>query len=159
MVEKKNSIANSSYLKYIHEHVQALNGSKVFAGIMIITLNIVSRFVNIKLSKTMESYLKYTFSKYLLVFTIVWIGTRDIYIALIVMFVFSIISDYLLDEESKFCVLPEAFKDHHLTILEENEKMENVTLEQFDNAKKTIERFDIQNKLKKGNSEFESYKI
>ena len=49
--------------------------------------------------------------------------------------------------------------EQHITVLEENEKLENVTLEQFDNAKKTIERFDIQNKLKKGNSEFESYKI
>jgi len=156
MLNKKNI---NSIVEYVNQQVQLLNNSKIFAGLMIITLNVVSKFVNIKLSKTMESYLKYTFSKYLLVFTIVWIGTRDIYIALIVMFVFSIISDYLLDEESKFCVLPEAFKDHHLTILEENEKLENVTLEQFDNAKKTIERFDIQNKLKKGNSEFESYKI
>ena len=106
----------------------------------------------------MESYFKYTFSKYLLVFTIVWIGTRDIYIALIVMLVFSIISDCLLDEESRFCILPEAFKDRHLTMLEENEKLENVTQEQFENAKKTIERYDVQNKLK-GNTEFESYKI
>ena len=106
--------------------MQALNGSKVFAGIMIITLNIVSRFVNIKLSKTMESYLKYTFSKYVLVFTIAWMGTRDIYIALFIMSCFIIVSDFLFDEESMFCVLPEEFKDHHLTILEENENMENV---------------------------------
>lgn len=155
MVEKKNSIANSSYLKYIHEHVQALNGSKVFAGIMIITLNIVSRFVNIKLSKTMESYLKYTFSKYVLVFTIAWMGTRDIYIALFIMGCFIIISDFLFDEESMFCVLPEEFKDHHLTILEENENMENVTDEEITKAKKVIEKAKQQNK----DNELESFKI
>ena len=155
MVEKKNSIANSSYLKYIHEHVQALNGSKVFAGIMIITLNIVSRFVNIKLSKTMESYLKYTFSKYVLVFTIAWMGTRDIYIALFIMGCFIIVSDFLFDEESMFCVLPEEFKDHHLTILEENENMENVTDEEITKAKKVIEKAKQQNK----DNELESCKI
>tara|TARA_B110000285_G_scaffold177460_1_gene199332 strand:+ start:5085 stop:5552 length:468 start_codon:yes stop_codon:yes gene_type:complete len=155
MVEKKNSIANSSYLKYIHEHVQALNGSKVFAGIMIITLNIVSRFVNIKLSKTMESYLKYTFSKYVLVFTIAWMGTRDIYIALFIMSCFVIISDFLFDEESMFCILPEEFKDHHLTILEENENMENVTDEEITKAKKVIEKAKQQNK----DNELESFKI
>lgn len=155
MVEKKNSIANSSYLKYIHEHVQALNGSKVFAGIMIITLNIVSRFVNIKLSKTMESYLKYTFSKYVLVFTIAWMGTRDIYIALFIMGCFIIVSDFLFDEESMFCVLPEEFKDHHLTILEENENMENVTDEEITKAKKVIEKAKQQNK----DNELESFKI
>ena len=155
MVEKKNSIANSSYLKYIHEHVQALNGSKVFAGIMIITLNIVSRFVNIKLSKTMESYLKYTFSKYVLVFTIAWMGTRDIYIALFIMSCFIIVSDFLFDEESMFCVLPEEFKDHHLTILEEKENMENVTDEEITKAKKVIEKAKQQNK----DNELESFKI
>ena len=155
MVDKKNSIANSSYLKYIHEHVQALNGSKVFAGIMIITLNIVSRFVNIKLSKTMESYLKYTFSKYVLVFTIAWMGTRDIYIALFIMGCFIIVSDFLFDEESMFCILPEEFKDHHLTILEENENMENVTDEEITKAKKVIEKAKEQKK----DDELESYKI
>lgn len=155
MLNKKTT---NSIFEYVNKQVQILNNSKIFAGLMIITLNVVSKFVNIKLSKTMESYFKYTFSKYLLVFTIVWIGTRDIYIALIVMLVFSIISDCLLDEESRFCILPEAFKDHHLTMLEENEKLENVTQEQFENAKKTIERYDVQNKLK-GNTEFESYKI
>ena len=155
MVEKKNSITNSSYLKYIHEHVQALNGSKIFAGVMIITLNIVSRFVNIKLSKTMESYLKYTFSKYVLVFTIAWMGTRDIYIALFIMSCFIIVSDFLFDEESMFCVLPEEFKDHHLTILEENENMENVTDEEITKAKKVLEKAKQQNK----DNELESFKI
>jgi len=155
MVGKKNSITNSSYLKYIHEHVQALNSSKIFAGIMIITLNIVSRFVNIKLSKTMESYLKYTFSKYVLVFTIAWMGTRDIYIALFIMGCFIIVSDFLFDEESMFCVLPEEFKDHHLTILEENENMENVTDEEITKAKKVLEKAKQQNK----DNELESFKI
>ena len=155
MVGKKNSITNSSYLKYIHEHVQALNSSKIFAGIMIITLNIVSRFVNIKLSKTMESYLKYTFSKYVLVFTIAWMGTRDIYIALFIMGCFIIVSDFLFDEESMFCILPEEFKDHHLTILEENENMENVTDEEITKAKKVLEKAKQQNK----DNELESFKI
>ena len=135
--------------------MQALNSSKIFAGIMIITLNIVSRFVNIKLSKTMESYLKYTFSKYVLVFTIAWMGTRDIYIALFIMGCFIIVSDFLFDEESMFCVLPEEFKDHHLTILEENENMENVTDEEITKAKKVIEKAKQQNK----DNELESFKI
>ena len=155
MVEKHKSNANLSFFKYIHEHIQTLNSSKIFAGIMIITLNIVSRFVNIKLSKTMESYLKYTFSKYVLVFTIAWMGTRDIYIALFIMGCFIIISDFLFDEESMFCILPEEFKDHHLTILEENENMENVSDEEITKAKKVIEKAKEQKK----DDELESYKI
>ena len=155
MVEKNKNQSGMSMFRYVNEQIQALNNSKVFAGIMIITLNIVSRFVNIKLSKTMESYLKYTFSKYVLVFTIAWMGTRDIYIALFIMSCFVIISDFLFDEESMFCILPEEFKDHHLTILEENENMENVTDEEITKAKKAIEKAKQQNK----DNELESFKI
>ena len=53
-----------TWLTIINDQVQVLNNSKIFAGIMIIILNIASRFVNIKLSKSMESYLKHTFSIY-----------------------------------------------------------------------------------------------
>jgi hypothetical protein len=153
MVDKKSK--SNSLLSYFHEHIQTINNSKIFAGIMIITLNIVSKFVNIKLSKTMESYLKYTFSKYVLVFTIAWMGTRDIYIAFFIMFCFILIGDYLLDEESYFCILPEEFKDHHLTMLEENENMEIITDEEITKAKKVLEKAKEQKK----DVEFESFKI
>jgi len=155
MVEKNKNQGGVSIFRYVHEQIQALNSSKIFAGIMIITLNIVSRFVNIKLSKTMEAYLKYTFSKYVLVFTVAWMGTRDIYIALFIMAVFAVVSDFLFDEESMFCILPEEFKDHHLNLLEENENMEKITDEEIAKAKKVLEKAKEQKK----DTEFESYKI
>jgi hypothetical protein len=157
MVEKNKNQSGISIFRYVHEQIQALNNSKVFAGIMIITLNIVSRFVNIKLSKTMESYLKYTFSKYVLVFTIAWMGTRDIYIALFIMTCFAIVSDLLFNEESIFCILPDEFKDRHLSILEEQENMANVTDEEIAKAKKVLEKAKEQMKTK--DIELESYKI
>lgn len=157
MVEKSKNQASISMFGYVHEQIQALNSSKVFAGIMIITLNIVSRFVNIKLSKTMESYLKYTFSKYVLVFTVAWIGTRDIYIAFTVMAGFAVVSDLLFDEESMFCILPDEFKEHYLSILEENEAMTNPSAEDIEKAKKVLEKAKEQMKTK--DIELESYKI
>ena len=45
-------------LTYLHENIKRINDSKIFAGIMIITLNIVSRFVTINLSKSMEGLFK-----------------------------------------------------------------------------------------------------
>ena len=41
------------FMKKINDNVTMLNGSKIFAGIMIIVLQISSRFVTIRLSKTM----------------------------------------------------------------------------------------------------------
>lgn len=136
----------SDILDYLHENIRRVNDSKIFAGLMIITLNIVSRFVTIKLSKSMESYLKYTFSKYVLVFTIAWMGTRDIYVASTIMMIYIIIMDYLLNDDSIFCILPEEFKNYHTELLENDGENEDVSEEDIKKAEKLIERAKKQDK-------------
>ena len=136
----------SDILDYLHEHIKRVNDSKIFAGLMIITLNIVSRFVTIKLSKSMESYLKYTFSKYVLVFTIAWMGTRDIYVATTIMLIYIVIMDYLLDDDSMFCILPEEFKNYHTELLENDGENEDVSDEDSKKAEKILERAKKQDK-------------
>ena len=126
--------------KVVHNHVQTINNSKIFAGLMIIILNIASRFVNLKLSKNVELYLKHTFSKQILVFAIAWMGTRDIYVALLVTIGFIIIVDYLCNEDSSFCCLPEAFTEYHL------ELDSNVTDADIQKANEVLQRAKEQNK-------------
>jgi hypothetical protein len=120
--------------------VTTMNSSKIFAGIMILLLNITSKFVTIKLGKTMESYLKFTFSKQLLLFAMAWMGTRDIYTALIISIIFILLSDYLFHEDSPYCCLPESFKNYHLTLLENNE----VTEDEIKKAKEVLEKAEKQ---------------
>jgi hypothetical protein len=115
---KKNSDGIREMFSYLNNHVMTINNSKLFAGLMIIILNISSKFVTIRLSKTMESYLKHTFSRNILVYAIAWMGTRDIYVAFVVMLGFIILMDYLLNEDSRFCVLPTHFTDYHISLLD-----------------------------------------
>jgi len=143
MSNKKSAL--TQIFSYLHNNVQTLNNSKMFAGLMIITLNIVSKFVNIKLSKTMESYLKFTFSKQILVFTIAWMGTRDIYIAFTITCLFIIVSEYLLHEDSAFFVLPNEFKEKHIEMLENETKKEDITEEDIRHAKAVLEKAKKQN--------------
>jgi hypothetical protein len=103
-------------LDYLHNHIMAMNQSKIFAGIMIVVLNIASKFMTFRMSKTMEAYLRYSFSRDVLVFAITWMGTRDIYTALALTAVFVILVDFLFNEESSLCILPESFIDHHASI-------------------------------------------
>jgi hypothetical protein len=103
-------------LESIHSHINALNASKIFAGFMIIVLNIASRFVTIKLSKTMESYLRHTFSRQALIFAIAWMGTRDIYIAFSITLLFSIVFDVLLNEDSQYCILSSDITEYYTNL-------------------------------------------
>ena len=120
----------------IHQRIKLLNNSKIFAGLIVIILNIAGKFVNIKLSKTMESYLKHTFSRNILVFCIAWMGSRDIYSALFMTTILIILIDFVFNEESNYCMLPETFKTYHMTILEENIP----TADEIQNAENVLKR-------------------
>jgi hypothetical protein len=141
MVKNTSSNIVSNMFNYLHNNIKVMNDSKLFAGLMIITLNIASKFVTIKLSKTMESYLKYTFSRDILVFAITWMGTRDIYIALFITLVFKLCMDFLLNEDSMFCVLPEQFTDYHISLATNNEI---VSPDEIKKAREVLERAEKQ---------------
>jgi len=94
-----------------------------FAGIMMLTLNIGSRYVQLNLSPSAESYLKYAITKEFLVFTIAWMGTRNIYVALTLTAAFVILADYGLNDKSNFCILPEKFKKLQDSIDTNNDKI------------------------------------
>ena len=96
--------------EYIHNHILFLNNSKFFAGIVMILLNIGSKFITIQFSKSTEEYLKMNVTKQILVFSMAWMGTRDIYTALVLTAVFTILSDHLFNEESPYCIVPEKYK-------------------------------------------------
>jgi len=94
-----------------------------FAGIMMLTLNIGSRYVQLNLSPSAESYLKYAITKEFLIFTIAWMGTRNIYVALTLTAAFVILADYGLNDKSNFCILPEKFKKLQDSIDTNNDKI------------------------------------
>ena len=95
---------------YINHHIMYLNNSKFFAGVIMILLNIGSKFITIQFSKSAEEYMKWSISKQLLVFAMAWMGTRDIYAALGLTAVFTILSEYLFNEESSLCIVPQKYR-------------------------------------------------
>lgn len=100
-------------ISYINDHIMYLNNSKFFAGVAMILLNIGARFIQIKFSKSAEEYMKYSLSKQLLVFSVAWMGTRDIYAALGLTAVFVVLADYLFNEECSFCIVPHQYRILH----------------------------------------------
>ena len=142
--EKTTNIYNSlkDLYSYLNDNLTTINNSKMFAGLMIIILNVSSKFVDIKLSKTMESYLKHTFSRDILVFAIAWMGTREIIIAFFITIIFKIFFDYLLNEKSLWCCLPTNFTEYHISLLENTDKVSEMDIKK---AKEVLEKARIQN--------------
>lgn len=93
-------------LQYIHNALLSLNNNRFFAGIVMLILNIFSKYVTVQLSKTQEQFLQNTIARQVLIFAISWMGTRDIYISITLTASFFILTRYLFNEESSLCIIP-----------------------------------------------------
>lgn len=105
-----------SWYNAVHTYTKPINESKFFAGVIIIIINLSAKLVDVRLSKPMESYFKNTFSRQLFVFAIAWMPTRDVFVAFVVSTLVIFCVDYLMNDESALCVLPERFTSYHRDI-------------------------------------------
>ena len=133
----------------INNSINSLNSSTFFAGIMMICLNIGSRYIQLNLDESTESYIKYALTKEIMVFTISWMATRNIYMSLGLTAVFIVLADFIMNEKSKYCLLPKKFiRSRRMNELVDNkilsEKEINDALEVLEKAK--VQKFK-QNQL------------
>jgi len=112
---------NTSYLRHINE-------SKFVIGIAMILLNIGSKYVDFKFTKAQEQMLRNGIAREILIFTIVFMGTRDIMYAILLTAAFIILSEHVFNEKSEYCLVQDKFKQ--ITALIDTDKDSIVTPEE-----------------------------
>jgi hypothetical protein len=126
----------------INKAVSSLNSSTFFAGIMMICLNIGSRYIQLNLDESTESYIKYALTKEILVFTISWMATRNIYTALVLTAVFVVLADFAFNEKSSYCILPKDFIKSRKLGEYTNNKV--ITEKEFNDAMEIVQKYKTQ---------------
>lgn len=129
-------------MEVINNAINSLNSSTFFAGIMMICLNIGSRYIQLNLDESTESYIKYALTKEILVFTISWMATRNIYTALVLTAVFVVLADFALNEKSRYCILPKKFINSRKLGEYTNNKV--ITEKEYSDAIELIEKYRTQ---------------
>jgi hypothetical protein len=126
----------------INNSINTLNSSTFFAGIMMICLNIGSRYIQLNLDESTESYIKYALTKEIMVFTISWMATRNIYMSLGLTAVFIVLADFIMNEKSRYCLLPKKFIQSRRM----NELVDNKILseKEINDALEVLERAKVQ---------------
>jgi hypothetical protein len=104
-----------------HNSLLTINNSKLFAGIMMLVLNISSKYITFSFSKSQEEFIKNSIAREILIFAIVWMATRDIYVSIIMTAAFVVLADYIFNENSKLCLLPDKFKNLKYVLDENND--------------------------------------
>jgi len=90
--------------------IHPINSSKLFAGLLMIIMNIGSKYVEVKLTKTQEQALRNALCRELIIFCVAFLGTRDIVLSILMTAAFVILSNYIFNEQSQFCIMPERLK-------------------------------------------------
>ena len=125
--------------------IDSVNGSRFFAGLVMIMMNIGSKYVNLKLSKNQEEFLRGAIARQILIFSIIWMGTRDIITSLVLTAVFVILTDHLFNEESRFCVVSKVVKKYKNVLDTDGDNV--VSEKELEAAMKIVEKH--KNELKK----------
>ncbi len=135
-----DNIMNSKVLTTMHNFFHNLNSSTFFAGFVMLILNIGSRYINLDLNSSTESWIKYLMSKEVLVFAVSWMGTRSIYYALVITASFTIIVDHFMNVDSKYCIIPTKFRTLHTMTEEKRGPEKHVSDLEISNALHTLEK-------------------
>lgn len=90
--------------------INYLNTSPFFYALVMLTLNLGSKYIDIEIPDEVKEMLGSTFARRVIIFTIVFMATRDVIISLIITCLFIILIFNLFNKKSKYCVLPDSFK-------------------------------------------------
>tara|TARA_Y100000741_G_scaffold281779_2_gene221563 strand:- start:3124 stop:3564 length:441 start_codon:yes stop_codon:yes gene_type:complete len=122
----------------LNKKLNLLNDNKFFAGIIMIFLNIGSKYISLNFSKNQEGYIKNALGRQILIFSMSWIGSRDILISLILTAVFTVLADHVLNENSSLCILPKKWR-HLYASMDLNNDGE-ITEDEVEKAIKLLEK-------------------
>lgn len=119
----------------IFKTFDSLNQSKYFAGIMMLVLNLGSKYITMELSESQDELLKNKIIRRFLVFTVVFVATRDIFVSLILTGIFIILVSGLFNENSSFSIVTKPV-------------ISSVTDDEYRQALKIIKSYEFQKKNK-----------
>ena len=94
-------------LSNLDNKLERLNNSKYFIGLMMILLNVGSKYLFDEFGELHNLLLTKKLIRRLMIFVIVFIAIRDIKISIIITFLFIIIVLELCNEKSKYCIIPD----------------------------------------------------
>lgn len=126
--------------------LEDITSSKYFTGILMLLMNIGSKYAQIELSKTQQQFFKSSIFRQLLIFTVAWSATKDVYASIVLTAAFHILTNYLFNEKCKYCIIPKKYQTMEV-VLDVN-KNGQVSKAEIDTATKILKKAKYQEQFR-----------
>jgi hypothetical protein len=100
---------NSNYS--LNNFIESFNNNRYVYGFLMVLLNVGARYIEMDLVKSHKEFLSSKMLRRFLIFTVAFIGTRDLVTSLIITSTFIIFVLNLFNLDSDYCILPKSFND------------------------------------------------
>jgi hypothetical protein len=131
--------ANLSWHARILQPLRHVNESKIAVGFIMILMNIGMKYVDFGFSKTQEQALRNGIAREMIIFAVCFMGTRDIFLSILLTGSFMIMADVLFNDNSAYCVVPNYMQRMRLKV-EKNLDNGPVTHEEEKRARDILEK-------------------
>jgi len=84
--------------------LQIFNNNPYFIGLMMLILNLGGRFISLEVTKKQEQFLQHPWVRRVLIFTVLFVATRNIWVAFWATLTFVLFLGYLFNENSALCL-------------------------------------------------------
>lgn len=98
------AVAHLAAVSPFDAFLQMFNNNPYFVGIMMLILNLGGRFISLEVTKKQEQFLQHPWVRRLLIFTVLFIATRNLWVAFWTTLTVVLFLGYLFNENSAMCV-------------------------------------------------------
>lgn len=84
--------------------LMALNSNPYFIGTMMLLLNLGGRFIAMEVTKSQEQFFQNPWIRRVLIFTVLFVGTRNVLVAFWMSLIIILLLGYLFNENSSLCL-------------------------------------------------------
>lgn len=104
-------IASNIIVSPLDGFLHIFNSNPYFIGIMMLILNLGGRFISLEITKKQEQFLQLPWVRRILIFTVLFVATRNIWVAFWTTVAVVLLLGYLFNENSALCVFGQGGKD------------------------------------------------
>ena len=116
--------------------ISNITNNKIFLGSIMLLTNIGGRFLIMEFPTNLEKlFTQYAILRYLVLFSIFFMATRDIKMSILLTLLYYILIKYLINEKSSFCI-----------IKDQTNSEQKIKKEEFEKAKLIINKYIKDNK-------------